>query len=165
MSQTPRTSIEEYWRLDGAAGDIPLDYLPTTTRAPVRGESMDIEAIVSGYSDPVDDPDAEEWPGWQDRYYAMLDAYAFGAGDVVVHDLASGGVAYTETHSGESVLVALRPPGDVPSREGSWALIDGIENKTMLRGRAVLSLSLVHLAPLDVYTDIESVRDALEAPI
>ena len=162
--QTPRTSRDAYWRIDGAAGDLPLDHLPATTRACMPGDSMDIDVIVSGYSDPPDG--SEEWPGWKERYYALLDTYAPTAGHYTVHELMGGGVGYTETHdleSGESVLVALRPPGDIREREGAWALIESIENETLLRGRAVLAFSLTYLADLATFADHAAVRDALES--
>ena len=155
--QTPRTELTDYWRLVGAAGDIAIDYHPADARTPMRGESMDLQTVISGYSDPP----ANEWSDWWERYRALVESYGPHAGEFALHDV-TGGPSFTETHSSTSLLVAIRPPADVPESFGAWTLVEDIEDRTYLRGRADLRFSLVYLAGFDQYDDAETLRSRLE---
>lgn len=151
------SDITDYWRIDGAAGELPIDYRATTARTPMRGESMDLPVVFSGYSDSADG----SWPDWRERYQAVMETYGPHAGSFTVYDLTSGRASYTETHSSDSLLVALRPPASVPERIGGYALVEEISDEYLLRGKATFPMSVVYLASLDDYPSIAEARNHL----
>ena len=162
MSQTARTAITDYWRLDGAAGDLPFDFRSPASRALVPGDDMSMQVVISGFSDAVSD--GGDWPDHEERYRALVSAYADHAGEIVIYDPVNGdggGAPFTETHSAESLLVAIRPPADVATEYGAWALIKSMQDDSR-PGRANVQLSLVYIAPLGRFESAEALRRALE---
>lgn len=162
---TARTTRSDYWRIDGAAGDLPIDRHPRVTRPVVRGNDMSMGVKVSGYSDPVEG--GGDWPGHEERKQLLLDTYDH-AGAFDLHDYGGKQFGYTQTHHDASLLVAIRPPEHLGRDYAGWYLVKSLQNNSTPR-QANLNFGFTYLAPLALedtdpgYRDRSAVSAALEA--
>lgn len=149
---------DDYWRLAG----VPVNGHPGPESIHTYGESYTFTALLTAASDS----DAGAWPDYIERY-RELRGYQPYAGHYALHELTSGRVAYTETHTADhSLLVALKPPADTRTGLGGYWLISACEGLTSLPSALCqLDFGLTFVAALSEYTDVATARDALEAPI
>lgn len=149
---------DQHWRLAGTV----LDGHDGPEETHTYGGSYTLTAWLTSDSDSG----TGEWPDYIDRY-RDLRGYQSHAGQYAIHELSSGHVAYTETHTGPgSLLVALRPPVDSETALGGYYLVDEVAGLTTLPSALCqLDIGLTFVAPLSAYPDRDAARDALEAPI
>lgn len=151
------TQYPDVWRVETGDAEIPTTSLLDSQPAPKRGASADFafQLRPDGYGDHV-------------ARYEQLVAFRDFGGEFDVHMVDGGRAAYSETHRGSapggSLVVALRPPDDVPTARGIWGLVESVEDSTEVPDRVCfVDLSVVYLAPLGEYDDRFALARDLEA--
>lgn len=154
---------ENYWRINGIPNNItelPVDGHPGPESTRTHGESYDFRVRLTSESDS----ETGRWPGYVDRYQELLATYGPHAGMFSLHQLVDGSVAFTETHSGTSLLVSLLPPSDASASRGGYYLVSSVEDETTLPDAVcLLSMEMTYLASLAEYQDVQRAKRFLEA--
>lgn len=153
---------EDYWRIDGihdGVSALPLDGHVGPEPTLGYGQNYTATVRLSARSNS----ETGLWQGHIERYNRLLQ-YGMHAGQFTLHTLITGQVAYTETHTGDSLLISLTPPTNSQTGRGGYYLVSGVEDQTTLPEKlCLLEMDLTYLSPLDAYPDLATVQSVLEA--
>lgn len=153
---------DDYWRVNGlpnGINNLPIGGHPGAETIMSYGESYTLVVRLTSDSDS----ETSLWPDHRERYERLLETYGPHAGQYTLHTLIDGTVTYTQTHSGPSLLVAVKPPTDAAGR-GGYYLVSGVEDATTLPERLCrLEIELVYVADLEEYVDVTRANKFLES--
>ena len=96
-----------------------------------------------------------------DRYNSLLQ-YASHAGAYVTYKTPTIGLRYLEQHTGDSLLVHVRPGDDVDA-SGVWGLVESVDDKTSLpRAWCQVDVKITVLGQSSDYLSRDDIRAKLE---